>query len=310
MDDGTVGCGCVTAIALVVLGVVWAAVGSYSWIFISAAVLLIVCLVIAWRTPDTQSATTGTTSQRADDPELAKLEELERQEYLTEQRIERHEAAELERLLAVEENARDQALSSVFRRSSLMEEIAKMSGTEFEEFVADFLQAQGYVVQTTTASGDQGVDLLVKMPDSESTIAVQIKRYSRPLGNKPVQEAFAGMVHYKAVEAWVLTNSSFTPGAHGLALSTAVKLIGGDELTAWFDEVSTALNPEPISEGDQQLASEIAEERGEEHPGESVGAHATPSIAEQIRELGKLRDEGLITGEEFEGKKRDLLRRM
>lgn len=294
MTDNTLGCGCISIATVVIVSILAGFIGGPSWIYIAVALIFVVIYFFSWLGARTDESNTQTSPQ-ADQQDAA---------------LQESEAAELNRLLAVEQQSRRNALSLALRHSSLMEEIGYLSGTEFEAFVAEFLEAQGYAVQTTMASGDQGVDLLVSVPDSESTIAVQIKRYSRPLGNKPVQEAFAGMIHYKAREAGVITNSSFTPGAYELASSTGVKLIGGNELATWFDEVAEVLDPEPDSEGDEQLASEIAEERGEERPGGSVGTNPAPSIAEQIRELGSLRDEGLITVGEFEEKKRELLRRM
>lgn len=304
MSDSTLGCGCISIATFVILMIVGGLIGGSPWIYMVVALVLIAIYFQGWRNgafEQTNAQTNAQTSQ-------ASTPIIQQQDTYAAQR--EAEAAELERLLTIEKQSRERALSAALRHSELMEEIGHLSGTEFEAFVAEFLEAQGYAVQTTLASGDQGVDLLASLPDGESAIAIQIKRYSRPLGNKPVQEAFAGMVHYKAREAWVITNSSFTPGAYQLAASTGVKLIGGDELATWFDEVADALDPEPDAEGDEQLASEIAEERGEDHPGDSVGTQHAPSIAEQIRELGSLRDEGLITEEEFEEKKRELLDRM
>jgi hypothetical protein len=40
------------------------------------------------------------------------------------------------------------------------------------------------------------------------------------------------------------------------------------------------------------------------------GVPASPSVADQIRQLGELRDQGLVTAKEFETKKSELLERM
>ena len=49
----------------------------------------------------------------------------------------------------------------------------------------------GFSVRTTKASGDQGVDLIVK--GRGRRIAVQTKGYEGSVGNKAVQEVYAGM---------------------------------------------------------------------------------------------------------------------
>jgi restriction system protein len=107
--------------------------------------------------------------------------------------------------------------------------------TRYENFMANVFDQKGYVVQTTPASGDQGVDLLVTIDDRK--VAVQLKRYTAPVGNAAVQAAFAGMFHYKAKEAWVITTSSFTPGAKQLAKSTGVRLIDRTELEEWLSDL-------------------------------------------------------------------------
>jgi hypothetical protein len=42
----------------------------------------------------------------------------------------------------------------------------------------------------------------------------------------------------------------------------------------------------------------------------SAAAQAQPDIADQIRKLAELRDAGILTSEEFEAKKADLLERL
>lgn len=60
------------------------------------------------------------------------------------------------------------------------------------------------------------------------------------------------------------------------------------------------------------LAKLVAAVRAAQHGNGpvGVGAPAAPDAADQIRSLAALRDEGLLTSEEFETKKRGLLERM
>jgi restriction system protein len=67
---------------------------------------------------------------------------------------------------------------------------------------------------------------------------VQLKRYAvKPIGNDAVGAVFAGMFHYKAKEAWVITTSSFTKKAVQLAKSNGVRLIDGRELEDWLSDL-------------------------------------------------------------------------
>jgi restriction endonuclease Mrr len=127
-------------------------------------------------------------------------------------------------------------LEEIVGRGKGLDDVNYMEGWEFERYMADVLGRSGYSVESTQLSGDQGVDMLLDMEDRK--IAVQLKRYTRPVGNKAVQEVLAGRVHYAAQEAWVITTSSFTRGAMELARSTGVRLIDGRELREWLSELN------------------------------------------------------------------------
>ena len=101
--------------------------------------------------------------------------------------------------------------------------VDRMEGHEFEYFCAELLERCGFEdVTVTRGSGDQGVDILAFKEDIK--YAIQCKNYSTPLGNKPVQEVFAGKTFYKCHVGVVMTNSVFTKGAYELADSVGVIL--------------------------------------------------------------------------------------
>jgi hypothetical protein len=139
--------------------------------------------------------------------------------------------------------------------------ISEMSGAEFEDFVRTHLLRRGYLrVETTKKSGDFGADLIVHAgPDSSGStksnkncnacgrllpvagcewktcpnprrktspkkIVVQCKRSVSPVGISAVQEVLGARSHYGADEAWVVTDSTFTPAAQRLAKSARVRL--------------------------------------------------------------------------------------
>jgi HJR/Mrr/RecB family endonuclease len=104
-----------------------------------------------------------------------------------------------------------------------------LSGLQFEEFLEDVFKVLGYPeLVRTKASGDQGIDLV--LGDGEERVAIQAKLYQGSVGNEAVQQAFAGMRHYKCDRCAVITNSVFTRSAHELAASTGCKLIDGRQL--------------------------------------------------------------------------------
>jgi HJR/Mrr/RecB family endonuclease len=110
-----------------------------------------------------------------------------------------------------------------------------MSGREFEDFMAELLRTTGYKVDVVGGAGDQGVDLLMKK--GRKLIAVQCKKYGRPVGNAAVSAVYAGAKHYGAKQAWVIAPEGFTKGAIDLAKSTGVRLMGRKGIDSLLQDV-------------------------------------------------------------------------
>lgn len=96
-------------------------------------------------------------------------------------------------------------------------------GVAFEYTCADILMRRGFhTVSLTKSSGDQGVDILACK--GTDLYAVQCKLYSHSVGNKAVQEVYAGKDYYNCSRAAVMTNSYFTQAAVDLADKLGVDL--------------------------------------------------------------------------------------
>ncbi|WP_354005997.1 restriction endonuclease [Paenibacillus vini] len=104
-----------------------------------------------------------------------------------------------------------------------------VEGVQFEQYLGNLFQAQGYKTKVTKAAGDYGADLILQKDAKK--IVVQAKRYSKNVGIKAVQEAQASIAHYGAAEAWVVTNSDCTAAAYDLAKSNRVRLINRERLS-------------------------------------------------------------------------------
>ena len=96
-------------------------------------------------------------------------------------------------------------------------------GIDFEHWCAQKLSADGWEVNVSKASGDQGVDILAKF--DSSSVAIQCKRFSKPIGNKAVQEVFAGAKNLNVDIACVIGTGGFTRSARELASTTGVFLV-------------------------------------------------------------------------------------
>ncbi|MBT2663875.1 restriction endonuclease [Bacillus sp. ISL-45] len=102
-------------------------------------------------------------------------------------------------------------------------EIDVMDGVEFEYYLEALFQAMGYNVQTTSASGDFGADLI--LTKDYRKIAVQVKRYNKTVGVRAVQEVYSSIPYYGATEAWIVTNNIFSKPAYELAEKNNIFLI-------------------------------------------------------------------------------------
>ena len=103
-------------------------------------------------------------------------------------------------------------------------QIDTLNGIEFENFVSDLFNYLGYSTTTTSITGDNGVDILAKTKGI--SIGIQTKLYyNHNVGNKAIQEVFAGKNYYKLDYALVITNWQFSAPAKNLAKQLNVGLI-------------------------------------------------------------------------------------
>lgn len=103
-----------------------------------------------------------------------------------------------------------------------------MDPYEYEGFCARILQSVGWDAEVTKASGDQGVDVVAKK--SGRTVAIQVKKYTNPVGNDAVQQIYAGRIYYGAGHAVVVCTGGFTRSAQALAEKAGVHLMHHDQL--------------------------------------------------------------------------------
>jgi len=105
---------------------------------------------------------------------------------------------------------------------------ASMSPDEFERYCAAVLRERKWDARVTPTSGDQGVDIVADKRGLR--IVVQCKKYSKPVGNRAVQEIVAGIAHQDAQRGVVVATSGYTSSAIKLAASNEVLLLHHSEL--------------------------------------------------------------------------------
>jgi HJR/Mrr/RecB family endonuclease len=108
------------------------------------------------------------------------------------------------------------------KKPDILTEIDSMTGYEFEDFLIDLFTRLGHRVEQRKRSHEQGLDFLLERQGEK--IACQVKRYTKPVGNKAIQEANAARDYYRCQRALVITNSIFTKSAIQLAERCKVEL--------------------------------------------------------------------------------------
>lgn len=128
-----------------------------------------------------------------------------------------------------------------------------MTGEDFEAYVATILGNIGFAnIQLTKGSGDQGVDIIAEKDGMK--YAFQCKRYDKPVGNKAVQEVFAGKFFYHCHAAVVVTNNYFTQSAKELANENGVVLWDRDKLNSiiYSIQLNSGRNEENLVEKEDE----------------------------------------------------------
>jgi len=101
-------------------------------------------------------------------------------------------------------------------------EIDKMTGFEFQVFLARFFDRCGCQVEMMPKSHDKGADLIIQQPGVKTV--VQAKRRKKSIGIRAIQEAYGAKGYYKADKALVIISSKFSAPAKDMAEKNDVEL--------------------------------------------------------------------------------------
>lgn len=117
-----------------------------------------------------------------------------------------------------------------------VEEIDRLLPYEFEDWLTDFLNENGFNAEHTRYSGDFGADIIAIRGGIK--YAISCKKYSNGLGVRSVQEIIAAMDYYHADTGWVVSTAPyFTSQAYELAKTRHVKLFTKNELLEKLSEL-------------------------------------------------------------------------
>ncbi|MFD9863398.1 restriction endonuclease [Streptomyces alboflavus] len=113
--------------------------------------------------------------------------------------------------------------------------IDAMSGTEFEEAVAELCRRDGCTqVRRVGGSGDNGADVLGQLPDGRSMV-IQCKRYAphRTIASREVRDLLGAKVHFAADVAVFVATTRFSPQAEAFAVEHHILTLHRDFFGLW-----------------------------------------------------------------------------
>lgn len=128
-----------------------------------------------------------------------------------------------------------------------LSKLQAMDPIAFEKYVGTLFAKQGYRVEDTQASADEGIDLIVRQ--GRRMAVVQCKRYQGSVGQPIVRDLYGVMLHTGANEAYLVTTGSVTLAARRWAEGKPIHLVDQHRLVEWartgrlYREKPSALKP-------------------------------------------------------------------
>ena len=118
-----------------------------------------------------------------------------------------------------------------------LDRVDMLEGIEFEKYIGQMLKKIGFTnVAITKGSGDFGADIIAKRGNEK--YAFQCKRFSKPIGPKPIGEVLRGMNKYNCTKGVVVTNNYFTKQAIQEAEVSNIELWDRETLCVLINETN------------------------------------------------------------------------
>ncbi|MGC0416037.1 restriction endonuclease [Embleya sp. AB8] len=121
-------------------------------------------------------------------------------------------------------------------------EVDLLTGTEFEELVADLCRRDRCTeVRRVGGSGDNGADVLCRLPDGRSAV-IQCKRYApnRKIPPKEVRDLLGAKTHFAADVAVFVTTTTFSAQSTAFAVDNGILAIHRDFFGLWHGGTALA----------------------------------------------------------------------
>ena len=114
----------------------------------------------------------------------------------------------------------------------LVKTLRAMPGIEFERFVADIFRRTGYSAELTAATGDHGIDVILRKLGK--VIVVQCKQWDGAVGEPVLRDFYGSMVASRADAGFVVTTSNFTSQAEAFVKDKPIELYDVDAIVGLY----------------------------------------------------------------------------
>jgi restriction system protein len=124
------------------------------------------------------------------------------------------------------------------RQENSLERVAvsDLTPLEYEHHCAELIRKTGWEAIVTPAARDGGVDIIAKSENIR--LVIQCKKYTKPVGNKAVQEVNSAVRLNGGTVACVVAPSGFTRQAQMEAEGLGIHLLHHSDLPAFVDQIS------------------------------------------------------------------------
>lgn len=98
-----------------------------------------------------------------------------------------------------------------------------LTGVEFESELGEVYSRLGYEVTQTRATGDEGIDLILRRPGE--LVVVQCKQHGKPAGQHFVRDLYGAMMHHGAQKSVLACTAGFTEAVRKFAKGKPIELL-------------------------------------------------------------------------------------
>lgn len=128
-----------------------------------------------------------------------------------------------------------------------IKDVSNLSPNEFEVFISNLVEAQGYKVKLFAAGEDIGIDIIAE--NEKESIAIQVKKYNnRKINLAMIYHTYAAAAYYDCTKSRIVTLSELTPKAVEVAKKLNVEIWDKDVLFPMIQSLDSVEIPIKVNE--------------------------------------------------------------